>query len=143
MLYELIYHSLADNDLTTQEIGDILEKSRQFNGRHSVTGCLLCYQSEFLQILEGEKETVLALYNKIAEDPRHSHLVILGQGEITHRVFEHWTMGFQDYTDYQLNENTSMSIEELTALMKNLSNTTKARKLFSSIAGNLIAGKFT
>jgi len=143
MLYELIYHSLSGNDHQSESISAILNKSRAFNENNNITGCLLCYQSEFLQILEGEKNTLLALYEKIADDPRHSHAIILAQGEIGHRVFGQWSMAFQDFSKTRLHDDKVTTIEDLQGLLKNFDRSTKARKLFEHIAKDLISGRMS
>ena len=47
----------------------------------------------FLQVLEGGRDAVNALYNLICRDPRHEHVVILHYEEVTERRFAGWTMG--------------------------------------------------
>ena len=143
MLYELIYHSLSATDFNSGEIAEMLEKSRVFNENNFITGCLLCYQNEFLQIIEGEKDLVLELYGKIAEDPRHSHAVILAQGEIRERAFEKWSMAFQDFSKHQLEPNRAVSTEELAGVIRNFNKDTKARKLFDLIANDIVSGKMS
>ena len=143
MLYELIYHSLSATDFNSGEIVEMLEKSRKFNESNFITGCLLCYQTEFLQIIEGEKELVLALYNKIAEDHRHSHAVILAQGEIKARAFEQWSMAFQDFSKHHLEENRVVSTEQLAEVIRNFNKDTKARKLFDLIANDIVSGRLS
>jgi len=48
----------------------------------------------FMQMLEGEREAVLALYGKIKQDPRHCNLVIVAEGQRYRRVFPEWSMGY-------------------------------------------------
>jgi hypothetical protein len=57
---------------------------------------LLFRSGNFLQVLEGKKETVLALYEKIVRDPRHTRRKTLFQGNSIQRDFPDWSMGFHD-----------------------------------------------
>ena len=46
-----------------------------------------------MQVLEGGRDAVSALYNRIAQDPRHRDVIVLQYEEITERRFAGWTMG--------------------------------------------------
>jgi hypothetical protein len=60
-----------------------------------VTGVLChCATSKiFMQVLEGGRGAVSALYNRIAQDPRHRDIVLLSYEEIGERSFSGWSMG--------------------------------------------------
>lgn len=66
---------------------------------------LLHHSGSFLQVLEGEKEKVEALYDKIERDPRHGATLILVK-ETGPRAFGDWSMGFAE-----LDEETLAKIE--------------------------------
>jgi hypothetical protein len=46
-----------------------------------------------MQVLEGGRSTVNALYNQIVRDDRHQDVVLLHYEEISARRFSSWTMG--------------------------------------------------
>ena len=46
-----------------------------------------------MQVLEGGRDVVSALYNRIANDPRHTDVILLQYEEITERRFAGWSMG--------------------------------------------------
>jgi hypothetical protein len=93
MLVRLLYASRTPGSLTPKAIEAILESSRRHNPESGITG-ILCHGGEvFLQVLEGGREAVNALYNQIARDPRHRDVVILHYEEVTERRFAGWTMG--------------------------------------------------
>ncbi|GAB3175292.1 BLUF domain-containing protein [Telluribacter humicola] len=98
-MYEMTYWSSASPDLRDEDIPVILEKAREFNSTHNITGCLLYHKRRFVQMLEGEKEVVQALYSKIAQDPRHSDILLLAEGYKDERVFAGWSMAY-----YQLSK---------------------------------------
>jgi hypothetical protein len=57
---------------------------------------LLLYQGgHFLQVLEGERDTVRELFAHIAHDPRHWHVTELFEQELEQRQYADWSMGFQ------------------------------------------------
>ncbi|WGK63976.1 BLUF domain-containing protein [Croceiramulus getboli] len=93
-LFELTYRSTMSSGTGDRDIKDILETSRTNNEKHDITGCLVCYQNAFFQILEGPKEAVLELYAAIEEDPRHYDVELLWKGVKVDRQFEHWRLAF-------------------------------------------------
>ena len=93
MLVRLMYASRAAEDLKHEALSAILKKSTAANARHGITG-VLCFSGEiFLQVLEGGRSQVSALYNRITADPRHHDVVLLSYEEIAERSFAGWAMG--------------------------------------------------
>ncbi len=95
-LFSLIYLSSAVFPFQPQDLLELLAKSRVSNTSLDVTGMLLFKHGNFLQVLEGEKEIVLALYKKIVRDPRHRKITTVSQEKIMRRDFSDWSMGFRD-----------------------------------------------
>ncbi len=93
MLVRLMYASRAANSVNQNELVAILKKSKANNAEVGVTG-VLCFSSGiFLQVLEGGRLQVSALYNKIAADPRHHDVLLLSYEEVEERRFAGWSMG--------------------------------------------------
>jgi hypothetical protein len=95
-MFSLVYLSEGSVPFSERDLRELLTKSRENNSNLGLTGMLLFKSGNFLQVLEGEKKTVLALYEKIARDPRHTRLKILFQGISPKRDFPDWSMGFHD-----------------------------------------------
>jgi len=93
MLVRLMYASRATETVTQEELTAILRKSKANNPAVGVTGVLCFSGGIFLQLLEGGRNQVSALYNRIAADPRHRDVVLLSYDEIDERRFAHWSMG--------------------------------------------------
>lgn len=94
-MYELLYTSVSPVRLSDSELIQILQHARTKNKRLGVTGMLVYYQQEIMQILEGEKDVVKDLYQTISLDPRHMSVEVFYQGEIKQRAFANWSMGFK------------------------------------------------
>lgn len=95
MLFELIYRSEADEDVSDDDLLNILNTARNFNGQNNITGCLLYNDRHFAQILEGEFSLLNELYGKIRKDGRHRNVITLHMKEIEERCFPDWTMAFK------------------------------------------------
>ena len=93
MLVRLMYASRAAQGLKPEALSAILKRSTSHNPSIGVTG-VLCFSGEvFLQVLEGGRSQVSALYNRIACDTRHHDVVLLSFDEIAERRFAGWAMG--------------------------------------------------
>ena len=93
MLVRLMYASRAADSVGTDELAAILRRSRQDNHASGITGLLCLSGGIFLQVLEGGRSQVSALYNRIAADKRHRDVVLLTYEEIGERRFAGWSMG--------------------------------------------------
>ena len=101
-MYHLIYVSQAASQMSEDELAAILKKSRDYNTRDGISG-LLIYKftpsenrANFMQLLEGPKDRVLAAFGRIEADKRHHTKIVLEQGEIDDRHFPDWSMGFRN-----------------------------------------------
>jgi hypothetical protein len=93
MLVRLLYASRTKQPLSPDVVESILAQSRSHNPARGITG-ILCYSGDiFMQVLEGGRQAVSALYADIARDDRHQDVTLLHYEEITEREFVGWTMG--------------------------------------------------
>jgi hypothetical protein len=78
------------------ELIDLLKGSVQRNSRKGVTGLLVYKDGCFMQALEGDKDTVVALFSKVSRDPRHHNVIQLVHEPIEKRNFPNSAMAFRD-----------------------------------------------
>ena len=93
MLVRLMYASRAAGSVSHDDLLAILKQSRAGNPAAGITGVLCLSAGIFLQVLEGGRGAVSALYNRIAADPRHREATLLSFDEIGERRFAGWSMG--------------------------------------------------
>ncbi|MBK05650.1 MAG: hypothetical protein CL920_04455 [Deltaproteobacteria bacterium] len=91
-MYTLIYKSTHSGDIDWSALQAMLAKSRKHNQLKQITGMLLVTKREFFQLLEGEEETIEALYERIQQDPRHTEIVTLSRQTTPTRFFPDWYM---------------------------------------------------
>lgn len=101
-LTHLIYTSAAASTLDLPQLHKILELARKKNDARGVTGMLLYTSGTFFQVLEGEHETLKALFATIAADARHKRVTKIIDEPIAQRDFGDWTMGFAEADPYEL-----------------------------------------
>lgn len=92
-LVHLIYASKVTNGFSVNDTVELLTKAREKNHSLNVTGMLLFDEDSFLQVLEGEAETVSKLFTEISKDKRHAKIVKIITEAICERYFNHWSMG--------------------------------------------------
>lgn len=80
---------MSDADLVA-----LLRYSRARNEQSRLSGMLLYKHGNFMQVLEGEEESVMETFGRVKADPRHKDIDILRSEYIQHRNFPDWTMGF-------------------------------------------------
>lgn len=95
--FQIIYQSTSLVPFTDDELAALLQHSHTNNRRNDISGLLLYTpDGRFLQVLEGERDTVRALYHeRIARDPRHHNCQLLSEGSAAERCFPGWSMGFR------------------------------------------------
>ena len=94
MEYAICYISTANEVFQEKEIKDLLEKWKGRNGENNVKGILLYSEGHFFQVLEGEKQKILELYDLIKEDSRHKGVIqVLGKevekGSLDHYITDY------------------------------------------------------
>ena len=93
-MYRLVYVSTAQDGISPNDIGDILDVSQSNNHERLITGFLAHNGRHFMQALEGEREEVMSVYNKIVADARHFGVVQIIGENIAARAFPDWAMNY-------------------------------------------------
>ncbi len=98
MLVRLVYASRAAGAIDDALVKAICEAASSRNAEQGITGVLCTQQGQeaFLQVLEGSRGDVNALYSSIVRDPRHRDVTLLAYEEIDQRRFGSWRMGTVD-----------------------------------------------
>lgn len=88
----LIYKSRCKGLVTWDLVESILASSNRNNSANGITGVLVATETHFLQVLEGEFESVNATFERIARDTRHDTLQLISFTNIEERKFANWAM---------------------------------------------------
>lgn len=89
----VIYISNRTDPTDAMLVRDIAIEASQTNRKLGVSGILMAVGSSFLQVLEGQKDVVESLLDKIGKDSRHTDVRVLYQGALPDRIFGQWSMG--------------------------------------------------
>ena len=94
-VFSLIYNSSALPGLGTNVYREIAHQAVEKNKRLNITGLLLIHNGLILQVLEGPKASVEAVFDSICQDDRHRFPRRLCSQLMPRRDFGDWSMGFQ------------------------------------------------
>lgn len=133
MLTQLFYVSKRSLNCNDVEIEKILQSSVRNNAKANVTGVLLYSEKKFLQCIEGEFETIIALYDKIKQDPRHYDTVMLGIMPIKERSFPAWQMAGKSIDLNKIDFKTRMSNSERAEFEEILEGKTRSSERIAQI----------
>ena len=95
-MFQLVYLSTEAVAFDAAQLLALQTESEQANRQRDITGMLLYRDGFFLQALEGSREAVGALMDRIQKDSRHKALLVLLAGAVVERDFASWSMGFRD-----------------------------------------------
>ena len=102
-IHTLLYSSVASQNFEENHLTELLDQARKFNRAHNITGLLLYHDGSFMQVLEGERQVILELFErKIFFDERHGGVTKYFDHPIEERLFSNWSMGFKKLNNNDL-----------------------------------------
>lgn len=121
-VYEVLYVSTLSPAAPLQAVAQIAVKARLSNEATGVTGLLIFDGMRFCQQIEGPREEVLALTQRILQDKRHTRVEILRQGPLDARRFKRFALGYAEVDVLALMEksDSTQALARFLALLPNL-----------------------
>ncbi len=119
-IYHLSYVSTGCDCLKYDDIKGILEQSQENNKLLNITGILIYCNKHFFQILEGEKNAILKVFENILVDRRHDNVIKIQEGYINERNFKSWNMAFKSYNK-ELKQLDDFNNEQFYSYLKEIS----------------------
>ncbi|MEM6932805.1 MAG: BLUF domain-containing protein [Pseudomonadota bacterium] len=94
-LSRLVYYS-ERNPSVSLDMRSLMKACHRNNAASNLTGILHYNGRQFLQVLEGGRAEVSAIYHRIAADPRHFNIILMGCYDARERLFPNWAMGLHE-----------------------------------------------
>lgn len=98
-LHEVLYVSTLAPGQPVGIVAAIAARARLSNVRDGITGLLVFDGQRFCQQLEGPREPLLSLVDRIQSDPRHTNMEILHQAALDRRRFQRFSLAFSTLED--------------------------------------------
>lgn len=93
LLYQLVYCSRATPGVDDKAVDAILRSAHRRNPENGITGLLVFGGGIFFQWLEGPRDNITALMDRLQADGRHRDIVTLDTSEeVRERLFPDWDM---------------------------------------------------
>ena len=89
------YVSTAHPSLANSDINELFKFVKHYNNDQNITGILMYSDGNFFQVLEGEKEQIQILFEKIKLDSRHYNVIKIFDREITDCSFSKYHSSFK------------------------------------------------
>lgn len=91
-MLRLFFISAATHFKTARELNEIMRASRMRNRAEGVSSLLIYNDGSYAQLMEGPKQAVLNVFERIKKDKRHTGAAIIFQEETDTRITEGWDM---------------------------------------------------
>jgi len=99
MLHTLLYRSVAVHPFPHPSDLDILRSAWASNRAAGITGFLVRTRHHFVQFVEGPRDAVYALHERLIVDRRHVEFEVLAEGPAEARQFPDWSMGYAEFEE--------------------------------------------
>jgi|GEM_PF-705975 hypothetical protein len=91
---QIVYVSSGVCEYAPDEVKKIADAGCRNNAENGITGILLYYNGNFMQLLEGAPNVVDETFERISSDDRHSGILKLQDAIVGERSFPDYNMGF-------------------------------------------------
>lgn len=88
--YEILHTALAIKSFSKDELIEIANNLAIRNKEWGLTGSLIYNNREFIQILEGDKDSLENLMTHVKDDTRHGNVHVIWKGEINNFGFSNF-----------------------------------------------------
>ena len=119
-LYRIVYisHSTIQDEFLDTQLADIQQGSSQRNAARQISGQLIYCEKLFIQTLEGDRDTVNLVIEKIKQDTRHNGFKVVFYGKVAQRDHGDWSQ-MQVITDTSRQEQFTKYIKSIAYLPLN------------------------
>lgn len=128
-MHQIVYTSKATNKFNAVDLVEIVQVAARDNPSRDITGFLLFRNGTFMQLIEGPRENLMKLLDKLGSDPRHTDIRIEMDMPISQRHYPNWKMK-------RLPADSSEAVAEL-----NAENATRGTGSVPGCVGKFLDGK--
>ena len=119
-MYTICYVSKGKDGLTTDDLEELFGYTLEYNTEHNITGILLYKAGSFLQVLEGNKQTLVSIFERIEQDPRHKEIFTILKGPCKRRIFGNYASRFSIVKTQEDLENLERYLNQVEENIPNL-----------------------
>lgn len=131
-LTHIIYISKAAPLMNDGRLKELVSRARANNAALGITSVMVQCETRILQILEGNPDTVEAVYGRIARDKRHFDVSLLVQEEAQQRIFDNCALGLAVLSPQRIA--SLVGATDVDSLCVSELNVGRAKRLLTTIA---------
>jgi len=94
-MLQIAYFSTASVPQSADVLHDILSVARTRNARDGISGVLVAGGNRYMQVIEGPRAKMNALWAEIRADQRHCAVTLLLKHRVSEPSFDKWSMAFR------------------------------------------------
>lgn len=102
MFTQLLYISRRKNPNT--DITKFIEKNRENNKQSDITSILLSTDAHFIQLIEGNRFEVNALYGRIIKDSHHYDCTLLRYVDVKKQEFQNFHASYVSIDEFKIGD---------------------------------------
>ena len=91
-LHTICYISTLLEEISEQDAKRLASKFSAMNTQVGITGCMGIRRLEVMQVLEGPRNVVQGLFQRIQVDSRHVGITLMVSTDVSRRRFAGWGM---------------------------------------------------
>jgi hypothetical protein len=91
-LHTICYISTLLEEISEQDAKRLASKFSAMNTQVGITGCMGIRRLEVMQVLEGPRNVVESLFQRIQVDSRHVGITLMVSTDVSRRRFAEWGM---------------------------------------------------
>lgn len=95
-LHEILYCSTLAPEQQPNVVGQIVSEARAKNAKRDITGLLVFDGLHFCQQLEGPRDPLVRLMDRIGRDSRHQDIRVVYEGSLNERRYRRFDLGYAD-----------------------------------------------
>lgn len=116
MIRQLSYLSLTQDDITQADFERLTARAELSNRERGVTGMLAVGGGILFQVLEGPRDVIEALFQRIRRDVRHRSVQVLTDEVLASRDFEGFPMAFRTLDEEAVETIAAAALVDETAI---------------------------
>ncbi|MCK8522202.1 BLUF domain-containing protein [Aquimarina sp. D1M17] len=112
MRYVISYVSTINPQVSDMNVTELMDHVKHRNTDLEITGILIYSEGNFFQVLEGEKDIIHSIFNKIKNDTRHYNIIKILDKEIEDHSFSKYHSSFTVISNHYSHRELQLFLEQ-------------------------------
>ncbi len=119
-IYQLVYVSFIDREFNSHQVDKYFEQVSTLALNQRVTGFMIYSEQSILQILEGDRQSVLNVFDSISSDPLNSGYLIISEKPVDKKYFQKYLIHYKQMGHLLFNDLYGLSLISIENFLQKL-----------------------